>query len=110
MIDINDELGRDLDHLATTSLMAIEIDLARVPMTTGCDPRAALGQGEDYELAFTARGEVPTLAEGVAITRVGTVVAGRPEVRVREGDRTFDGARLEHEHASSPPHRPEEHR
>jgi thiamine-monophosphate kinase len=72
MIDVSDGLGRDLGHIAAMSAVAIEIDLARVRARG--DALAAIGHGEDYELAFTARGEVPALVAGVAVTRIGTVL------------------------------------
>ncbi|MFZ9880377.1 MAG: thiamine-phosphate kinase, partial [Phycisphaerales bacterium] len=69
MIDVSDGLGRDLGHVAELSQVAIDLDLARLPVAAGLDPRAALGHGEDYELAFTARGEVPSELAGVPVTR-----------------------------------------
>lgn len=90
MIDVSDGLGRDLGHISARSRVAIELDLARIPTPNGLDPRVAIGHGEDYELAFTARGEVPAVAAGVPLTRIGTVVEGAPSVRAK-----MDGAWLE---------------
>lgn len=98
MIDISDGLGRDLGHIAGLSAVALEIDLSQVPVAAGVAPRTAIAQGEDYELAFTARGDVPDSVAGVAVTRIGTVVAGAPEVRVREGAVVFEASRLGFEH------------
>lgn len=98
MIDVSDGLGRDLGHIAAQSKVCIEVDLARVPVAAGTAPRVAIGQGEDYELAFTARGEVPREVAGVPVTRIGAVVAGGASVRVRDGDGWFDAHACGFEH------------
>lgn len=98
MIDVSDGLGRDLGHIAAQSRVAIEIDLASVPVTPGCHVREALGHGEDYELAFTARGAVPTWIEGVPIVRIGRVRAGHAGVVALDGARHVDISSLGFEH------------
>ena len=98
MIDVSDGLGRDLGHIAELSKVAIEIALARVPVPPGLDAKLALGHGEDYELAFTARGEVPSVVAGVPITRIGEVRAGAPSVTVVDGLSRWDAAKAGFEH------------
>jgi thiamine-monophosphate kinase len=71
MIDISDGLGRDLGHIAAMSNLAIEIDRDALPCNDGCDWRAAIADGEDYELAFTATGPMPPLVKGLPIARIG---------------------------------------
>ncbi len=101
MIDVSDGLGRDLGHVSSQSKVRLEVDLARVPVAAGIAPRVAIGQGEDYELAFTARGDVPREVAGVPVTRIGTVVEGAEQVMVREGEAWFDASMLGFEHDGS---------
>ena len=78
MMDLSDGLGRDGARLARASGVGLALDGAALPRRADVDWRSAVGDGEDYELLFTATGEVPPLADGIAITKIGRVVtAGR---------------------------------
>jgi len=76
MMDISDGLGRDAGRLARASNVSIEIDAAAIPRHVDCRSwQQAASQGEDYELLFTASGDVPSAcpATGTTITRIGQV-------------------------------------
>ena len=85
-MDLSDGLSSDLQHLCKASGVAAELDAAAIPLGAGATLEQALHGGEDYELLFSAAGRVPRRSAGVAITRIGSIVAG-------EGVR-LDGAEL----------------
>ena len=102
MIDISDGLGRDASHIAQSSGVRVEINAEAVPAHAGLDWRRAMSDGEDYELCFTAAGEVPDRIADLEITAVGRIVPhddpqGSPVV-VRNGAESFDGSQLGWEH------------
>jgi len=103
MIDLSDGLGRDAGHIAEMSGVQIVLDAAKIPCSPCCDWRAAMSDGEDYELCFTVAGEAPVAPElaGVELTRIG-VVQPHPEggsmVVVRDGADELDGSQLGWEH------------
>jgi thiamine-monophosphate kinase len=52
MMDLSDGLGADLPRLAAASGCGYVLDEARLPLTRGCTPVQAMGDGEDFELLF----------------------------------------------------------
>lgn len=97
-IDVSDGLLADLGHILKASGVAAELrweDLPRAEAIASCPDRALakncmLAGGDDYELVFTAprskRSEIAAAGKksGVSVTAIGTIVAGRPGVRMRD--------------------------
>ncbi len=98
MIDLSDGIAQDLPRIASHA----EIDAEALPIrrAAGAGAKAshadadqapwqhALGDGEDYELLFTAAADCPVPAEieGVPVTRIGRVTdAGGHRVRMSTG-------------------------
>lgn len=89
-IDISDGLVADLGHICTRSGVAARIEFERLPCSAEFMPMrnhalvvwAILSGGDDYELCFTApaarAGEILALSGrlGIALTRIGRIVAG----------------------------------
>lgn len=100
-MDVSDGLVQDLGHLCRAAGCGAEIEAAAVPLSGAArelvvrDPgllAAVLTGGDDYELLFAAApaaaGALRDAAArvGVAITRIGRMVAAPPEVAVIADD------------------------
>ncbi len=90
-IDVSDGLTADLGRICRASGLGAAIDMADVPAHPALStafpdewPRMALSGGEDYQLLFTAPGEVVDRARRLdpAITPIGRMAPGEPAVRV----------------------------
>jgi thiamine-monophosphate kinase len=100
-IDVSDGLLADLGHVAEQSKVGAEVEydaLPRSPALRSCADRTLADQcllagGDDYELLFTApearRAEVEAAgrAAGVAVARIGRIVAGAPAVTLLDAER-----------------------
>lgn len=87
MIDLSDGLAQDLTRICERSGVSARIMCKGLPISAGARLAAersgkphwqhALGDGEDYELCFTASAQgMPSEVDGVPITAVGTIVDG----------------------------------
>lgn len=117
MLDVSDGLGRDAGRIASASKVRIRLHEAQVPVHADAGarpllPRASVppgtavhpfAQGEDYELLFTAAGDVPRTcpATGTPITRIGDVIAGSGCVAVDASGVECDIARLGWDHGEA---------
>ena len=96
-VDVSDGLLADLGHVCSASGVGAEIELDAIPVSptlaAAFDPDQhrvlQCSGGDDYELCFTAarerRDEVAAADAGVAMARVGRIVAGDTVV-VLDGD------------------------
>lgn len=81
MIDISDGVGMDASRIAAASGVRVRLESGLLPLHTGViDWRAAIADGEDYELLFTAAGDA-RLPErcpetGTRLTKIGVVMEG----------------------------------
>jgi thiamine-monophosphate kinase len=98
-MDVSDGLVQDLGHLCRAAGCGAKLEAAAVPLSgpaaallkdrPGLLPRILTG-GDDYELLFAARPEAApdilarAAAAGVAATRIGRFVAGKPAVTVQD--------------------------
>lgn len=57
MMDISDGLAKDLPRMAKASSIGFEIDFDAIPIRGGYTIKAALTEGEDYELLFSVAKE-----------------------------------------------------
>lgn len=100
-MDVSDGLVQDLGHLCRAARCAAEIAAAAVPLSgpagdlIAADPAllaCVLTGGDDYELLFTAAPDSAMALRdaaaraGVAVSRIGRMVAGAPEVTVLDAE------------------------
>jgi thiamine-monophosphate kinase len=91
-LDLSDGLSGDLEHIAQSSKVNIEVECERLPIASeithlsiGQQLQLACAGGDDYELVFTAPQDQRSTIENISqaldtrLTRVGTVVSSNPE-------------------------------
>jgi thiamine-monophosphate kinase len=80
MMDLSDGLAKDLPRLAAASQCGFIIHEPSLPLSPGCTPAQALGDGEDFELLFSIEASrIPDLLTtwpfpDLALTRIGELV------------------------------------
>ena len=94
MLDLSDGLAKDIHALTPPNARALIFGDV-IPRRTGADLRAALTDGEDYELLFTVRGGAPAAqrllaAWGRAFPRVPLTVIGQLAPRRSSADGALD--------------------
>lgn len=103
MIDVSDGLASDLRHICAASNVSARVHAMNLPLSPGCMAAAersgraawehAVGDGEDYELLFTAPLDtIPDEVDGVPITNIGVIGeanANRPQATLALGDGTI---------------------
>jgi len=95
-MDLSDGLSLDLHRLCLESGVSAQLD-ETIPVATGATLEQALHGGEDYELLFSAspKSRVPSLIDGLSITRIGETKRGRPG-SVRLGNRILKPLAFDH--------------
>ncbi len=96
-IDISDGLIADLRHILDASGVGASIELEQIPLSPvyrkllddiGWD--FALAHGDDYELCFTVREDLPDsvlIESGIPLSRIGVIREGAGvEIRQRDGE------------------------
>lgn len=79
MMDLSDGLAKDLPRLAKSSGCGFQLQREGIPVSEGCSLVQALGDGEDFELLFTAPPDADVggwreIFPDLELTRIGELV------------------------------------
>ncbi len=97
MMDLSDGIAKDLPRLAAASGCGFSVDHSALPITPGCTPAQALGDGEDYEILFAIEASrVPELLAAwpfvdIPLTRIGELVEAENSDELSGGWEHFRG-------------------
>lgn len=91
MMDLSDGLSSDLAHLTTASRVGAVVEAAVTPRSRGATLKAALTDGEDFELLFTAPASASAAltewARGAlrcGVTKIGEIVPAKQGVTLQQ--------------------------
>ncbi|HLH04182.1 MAG TPA: thiamine-phosphate kinase [Bryobacteraceae bacterium] len=93
-MDLSDGLSLDLVRLCKESRVSAELT-GELPIARGASLDEALNGGEDYELLFTSRRNLPHEIAGVTVTRIGRITSQRP-ARIRFAGRPLKPKAFDH--------------
>jgi thiamine-monophosphate kinase len=80
-IDVSDGLSTDLHHIVEESEVSARIYMRLLPRAPDALDHHVLHGGEEYELIIIGN-ELPALVEGVALTRIGEIIASGTDHQV----------------------------
>jgi thiamine-monophosphate kinase len=98
MMDLSDGLATDLRHICNQSHLCAELYTEKIPRNLHCSVENALGDGEDFELLFTAPSDTPPAVD-FDIYRIGRLIEGGEQIILisPEGShRTLNAKAFEH--------------
>lgn len=110
MIDISDGVGVDASRIAAASSVRVRLESGLLPLHNGViDWRAAIADGEDYELLFVAAADahLPERCPetGTRLTRIGVVQSGSGAVVADERGAEADATQMGWDHGQASIHR-----
>ena len=81
MIDVSDGLAGDLGHILIESGVGAVLEAKKIPLNNNADLKAALYDGEDFELLFTLS---PKKSRGCPYFLIGTITKDKGQLSLRD--------------------------